>query len=86
MTNGAGFGRLIIRLRAIFKSFIKNMEKIINFLKEVRVELSKVTWPTKKQTTVYTLVVIGISLFLAIFLGLLDFFFEFLLKKFIYLG
>ncbi|HAU07672.1 MAG: preprotein translocase subunit SecE [Candidatus Yanofskybacteria bacterium RIFOXYD1_FULL_44_17] len=62
------------------------MEKIINFLKEVRVELSKVTWPTKKQTTVYTLVVIGISLFLAIFLGLLDFFFEFLLNKFIYLG
>jgi preprotein translocase subunit SecE len=59
------------------------MEKISNFLKEVKVELAKVAWPTKKQTTVYTLVVIGISLFLAIFLGVLDFIFEAGLNKFI---
>jgi len=56
------------------------MDKLINFLKEVRVELSKVSWPTRKQTTIYTSVVIGLSLFLAIFLGFLDFVFEYLIK------
>ncbi|KKR23914.1 MAG: Protein translocase subunit secE/sec61 gamma [Candidatus Yanofskybacteria bacterium GW2011_GWD2_39_48] len=56
------------------------MEKLITFLKEVKVELSKVSWPTKKQTAVYTAVVIGMSLLLAIFLGFLDFVFEYLIK------
>jgi preprotein translocase subunit SecE len=48
------------------------MNKIITFLKEVRVELSKVSWPTRKETTTYTLTVIAITLSLAIFLGALD--------------
>ncbi|OGM98802.1 MAG: preprotein translocase subunit SecE [Candidatus Yanofskybacteria bacterium RIFCSPHIGHO2_01_FULL_41_27] len=59
------------------------MEKITTFLKEVKVELSKVSWPTKKQMISYTLIVIGLSLFLALFLGLLDFIFEFILNKFL---
>jgi len=59
------------------------MNKIIQFFKEAKVELMKVNWPTKKDTINYTLVVIGISLGTAIFLGGLDFFFEFILKTFI---
>ena len=57
------------------------MNKIITFLREVRVELAKVSWPTRSQTVVYTLVVIGISLFMAAFLGLLDFGFKFIIDK-----
>ena len=57
--------------------------KFVNFLQEVRVELLKVSWPTSKQLTVYTLAVVGLSLFLAVFLGALDFSFVTLLNKFV---
>ena len=59
------------------------MDKIIQFLKEVRVELAKVSWPTRNQTVLYTLVVIGISLFMAVFLGLMDFGYKFVIDKFL---
>ena len=59
------------------------MDKIITFLKEVRVELAKVSWPTRKQIIVYTTVVIGLSLFFAVILGVLDIFYEFLINKFL---
>ena len=48
------------------------MDKFITFLREVRVELSKVSWPSRKQLLTYTGVVLGICLFFALFLGGLD--------------
>jgi len=57
--------------------------KIANFLKEVKLELKKVTWPTRQETIRYTLMVIGVSVGVAIFLGGLDFIFSFLLTKFV---
>ncbi len=57
------------------------MDKIFTFLREVRVELSKVSWPTREQLLMYTLAVIGISLFLAAFLGFLDSGLTYLLDK-----
>jgi preprotein translocase subunit SecE len=57
--------------------------KIITFLKEVRVELKKVNWPTKNETIKYTLIIIGVSLAVAVFLGGLDFIFTWLISKFI---
>lgn len=59
------------------------MTNITQFLKEVRVELAKVSWPTRNQTVLYTLVVIGISLFMAVFLGLLDFGYKTIIDKFL---
>jgi len=59
------------------------LDKITQFLKEVRHELSKVSWPAKNQMIQYTLIVIAISLVMAAFLGLLDFVFEWILNKFI---
>jgi len=59
------------------------MDKIIQFLKEVRVELAKVSWPTRNQTILYTLVVIGISISMAVFLGLMDFGYKFIIDKFL---
>ena len=53
------------------------------FLKEVKLELKKVNWPSRKETLKYTLVVIGFSAIVALFLGGLDFVFAFLLDKFI---
>ncbi len=43
------------------------------FLREVSTELKKVTWPTKKQTTGTTLVVLVFVFVAAAFLGLFDY-------------
>jgi preprotein translocase subunit SecE len=49
------------------------IEKITQFLKEAKVELKKVTWPTPKQTLASTAVVIIIVFIVAIYLGIIDF-------------
>ncbi|MBU2564619.1 preprotein translocase subunit SecE [Patescibacteria group bacterium] len=59
------------------------LKKIGTFLKETRVELKKVNWPTRKETVKYTLIVIGVSIAVAIFLGGLDFLFTVLISKFL---
>ena len=50
--------------------------RVVKYLIEAKQELKKVTWPTKKETTKHTLIVIGLSLFVAAFLGVLDFAFS----------
>jgi preprotein translocase subunit SecE len=60
------------------------MGKIIKFFKESKEELLKVTWPTKKDTLNYTLVVISSSLAVAVFLGVLDLAFSKALEQFIF--
>jgi len=57
--------------------------KIVIFLKEVRLEMKKVNWPTRKETTRFTLIVVGVCLAVATYLGGLDFIFTTLLNKFI---
>lgn len=49
------------------------MEKITAYLKSSYAELHKVSWPTKKQTTTYSLVVIGLSVGMAVFFAALDY-------------
>ncbi len=62
------------------------MNKILKYFQESKSELKKVAWPTKKEITNYTLLVIAISLGIALFFGILDYFFslglEQLLAKF----
>ena len=50
----------------------KYVDISIQFLREVRVELRKVTWPSRKQTIGSTVVVIVLVLIISIFLGLVD--------------
>lgn len=50
------------------------------FLREVRSELKKVTWPSKPQTIRLTLIVIAVSLVVAAFIGGLDFLFTKLIE------
>lgn len=60
------------------------MQRVIEFLKEARAELVKVSWPTRAQIMRNTLIVIGISIALAIFLGTLDFVFSKLADRFLF--
>ncbi|MFP3870851.1 MAG: preprotein translocase subunit SecE [Syntrophobacteria bacterium] len=45
---------------------------VSQFLREVKVELSKVTWPTRKETIASTSVVLVIVILIAAFLGIVD--------------
>jgi preprotein translocase subunit SecE len=46
---------------------------VINFLREVQIELSKVVWPTREQTIRYTVLVVVVAVFTGLFLGGLDY-------------
>ena len=59
------------------------MSSILAFLKDVRVELAKVNWPTRSELLTYTAVVIGLSATLAVFLGGVDFGLQYLLNAFV---
>ena len=63
---------------------MKIVSKLVSFLKEVKLEMKKVNWPTKKETFKYTLIIIGLSVAVAVFLGSLDFIFSTILNKFIF--
>ncbi len=49
------------------------MKVVSQFLKEVRQEVKKVTWPTKQETMRYSLMVIIASLIVAAYLGGVDY-------------
>jgi preprotein translocase subunit SecE len=42
-------------------------------LRESRTELKKVKWPTRKELLASTAVVVGLTLLISFFLGLIDF-------------
>lgn len=52
------------------------MNKLTTYIKESLEEMKKVSWPTKKETTNYTILVLVFSLAVALFLGLLDYIFN----------
>ncbi len=47
-------------------------ERTVRFLKEVKIELKKVTWPSRKEAIGSTSVVIILVIIIAIFLGFVD--------------
>jgi len=56
------------------------MKKLVKFFKEVKTELKKVNWPSKKQVLKLTLVVALITITASLYLGSLDFIFAKLLE------
>ncbi|MEA2112630.1 MAG: preprotein translocase subunit SecE [Patescibacteria group bacterium] len=60
------------------------MQKFINYIKDTRGELKHVSWPTKKQSIWFTVIVIIVSLITSFFLGFFDFIFSLGLDKFIF--
>ena len=48
------------------------LDTSVQFLREVKIELKKVTWPTRKQTMGSTLVVIILVMIISLFLGVID--------------
>ncbi|TSD05788.1 MAG: hypothetical protein Greene07147_493 [Parcubacteria group bacterium Greene0714_7] len=61
------------------------MKKFIEYIKAVRNELTHVSWPTRNQAILYTLLVIVISIAVALMLGAFDFVFTLGLEQLILL-
>ena len=55
--------------------------KLGNYFKESKDEMRKVVWPSRKQTIRYTMMVIGVSVAMAAFLGTVDLIFTTVLDK-----
>ena len=49
------------------------MRKIIQFLRDVKAEISKVIWPSRQDTLRYSMMVIVFSLVIAAILGAADY-------------
>jgi preprotein translocase subunit SecE len=48
------------------------LSRSVQFLREVKIELKKVTWPTRQQTLGSTLVVLVLVMVISLFLGVVD--------------
>jgi preprotein translocase subunit SecE len=75
-THIPGRGFLIVLVNGKFKYMdtktqIQKFSPII-FIKEVKSELIKVSWPTRSETIKLTSVVIAISVIVALFIGVFD--------------
>ena len=55
---------------------VKKVNAVSLFLREVKVELKKVTWPTKKQLIAYTVVVFITVFMIATLIWVIDSFFS----------
>jgi preprotein translocase subunit SecE len=51
----------------------RRVESIERWYRETRAEMSKITWPDQETTRNLTIVVIGVSIVLGLFLGGIDF-------------
>lgn len=49
------------------------MNRALDFLREVKVELDKVVWPTREQTIKLTTIVLLVTIVVGFFLGGIDY-------------
>lgn len=59
------------------------MSRLIQYIKDTRSELHHVSWPSRHQATLFTGIVIGVSLLTAGYLGLFDWIFTTLIERLI---
>ncbi|MCX6713908.1 MAG: preprotein translocase subunit SecE [Candidatus Vogelbacteria bacterium] len=52
------------------------MIKLSDYIKETKGEMKHVSWPTKKETTNFTILVIALSVAVGVLLGVFDFIFR----------
>jgi len=57
------------------------MNGILTYIREVRAEMKHVSWPTRNQAVVYTIVVVAVSFATAAYLGLWDYVFGAVIKS-----
>ncbi|OHA88466.1 MAG: preprotein translocase subunit SecE [Candidatus Zambryskibacteria bacterium RIFCSPHIGHO2_01_FULL_43_25] len=53
------------------------------YIRDTKGELKHVSWPTKRQSIVFTAIVVAVSIIVAAYLGLFDFIFSLILENII---
>jgi preprotein translocase subunit SecE len=48
------------------------MQRVLDYVRESKAELKKVTWPTKRQLWYMTIVVVIVTFIVAAYLGIVD--------------
>jgi preprotein translocase subunit SecE len=54
-----------------------------NYFRDVRAEMKHVSWPSRPLIVAYTIVVVGVSIATALYLGLLDYVFRLFIEQLI---
>lgn len=62
---------------------MKFFKFLIRFLREVKIEMKRVNWLSRKQVINYTVLVLALSVVTGIYLGGLDLFFQWILSRFV---
>jgi preprotein translocase subunit SecE len=62
----------LTRTKAEPGKFKGTIDKWLQFLREVKMELKKVVWPSRKQTIGSTVVVLILVMIISVFLGMVD--------------
>lgn len=57
--------------------------RLTSYIQESRQEFKRVNWPTRQETIRLTGMVIGLSLLFAVFLGVLDMIFNYILVTYL---
>ena len=57
--------------------------KLANYIKETKIEMTHVAWPTKSQTVNFTILVVAFSVGVSLFLGVFDMLFRYLVQMLI---
>jgi preprotein translocase subunit SecE len=57
------------------------LKKAVDFLREAKAELKKVTWPTRKETISSTWLVLIMTVIVSAYLGLVDSVLAWIIKK-----
>lgn len=69
--NSTSLGAILLGVISFF--MLNRHSKVVSFTDEVLNELRKVTWPDKDETVHGTVVVVGLTLFIAAALGIYDY-------------
>ena len=59
------------------------VSRLTSYFRESRLEFTRVNWPTRQETIRLTGMVIALSLIFAVFLGLLDMLFNYVLVHYL---
>lgn len=59
------------------------MENITKYFRDTAAELKQVSWPTQKQALFYTVLVVVISAFVAMYIGAFDYVFSQFINSFV---
>jgi preprotein translocase subunit SecE len=57
------------------------MSRISDYIKDTKGELKHVSWPSRNQTFMFTVLIIAVSIIVSAYLGLFDYLFSLALKQ-----